>query len=384
MHYHSLVTLLSTSVLLAAASPLPDLCSIRSSLNANKAVAGSDVDRLAHLPVSNLISPGVTLPLARRVNSTGSANLVKFDRERAQAKKSYPRPPGGGAVRGASAASGGVFDAPATSRTVSYTVTVLIGDPPTSYELLIDTGSSNTFVGAGKKFVPSKSAQATEYAVSVAYGSGYFGGQEWIDTVTLAEGLTISNQSFGVAVTSNGFEGLDGILGVGPQGLTKGSLVLCPETTIPTVTDNAWDAGSLDRYEIGISFEPTQLAVSNIGELTFGGADPTKYIGELQYVPMTTIEPASNYVGYVQSIRYGDKGPVLKETAGILDTGTTLTLIASDAFKTYQEYTGAVADNSTGLLRISKEQYGNLENLYFKIGRVGLRIHCRHGIIVAG
>lgn len=45
--------------------------------------------------------------------------------------------------------------------------------------------------------------------------------------------------------------------------------------------------------------------------------------------PLTTVSPASHFVGYDQSIRYGDMGSVLDTAAGILDTGTTLVLIAS-------------------------------------------------------
>ena len=38
-------------------------------------------------------------------------------------------------------------------------------------------------------------------------------GEEVTDTVTLAPGLAIANQSIGVAVESEGFTGLDGIIG---------------------------------------------------------------------------------------------------------------------------------------------------------------------------
>ena len=38
-------------------------------------------------------------------------------------------------------------------------------------------------------------------------------GQEVTDTVTLAPGLAIANQSIGVAVESERFTGLDGIIG---------------------------------------------------------------------------------------------------------------------------------------------------------------------------
>ena len=41
----------------------------------------------------------------------------------------------------------------------------------------------------------------------------YISGEEFIDTVSLASGLTIPQQSIGVAEISEGFEGVDGILG---------------------------------------------------------------------------------------------------------------------------------------------------------------------------
>ena len=52
--------------------------------------------------------------------------------------------------------------------------------------------------------------------------------------------------------------------------------------------------------------------------------------------------------------------------------GTTLILIASDAFSRYEHATGGVLDNTTGLLTITSHQYNNLKSLFFKIG--GVRI----------
>jgi cathepsin E len=94
----------------------------------------------------------------------------------------------------------------------------------------VDTGSSNTWVGAGKKYVrTSTSVQTSDRVVclalyrfgsppdkflqSVTYGSGEFSGNEFTDTVSLGSGLTITKQSIGVATSSQGFQGVDGILG---------------------------------------------------------------------------------------------------------------------------------------------------------------------------
>lgn len=49
-------------------------------------------------------------------------------------------------------------------------------------------------------------------------------------------------------------------------------------------------------------------------------------------------------------------------------TGTTLTLIASDAYSAYKNATGATLDYNTGFLSITSAQYSKLKNLDFKIG----------------
>jgi len=47
--------------------------------------------------------------------------------------------------------------------------------------------------------------------------------------------------------------------------------------------------------------------------------------------------------------------------------GTTLIYLASDAFTSYQQATGAVLDNDTGLLRLTRAQFRNLKSLFFTI-----------------
>ena len=57
----------------------------------------------------------------------------------------------------------------ATNNGLKYTVDVNIGSPATSYKLIVDTGSSNTWVGAGKKFVRTQSSHALGKGVGVHY-----------------------------------------------------------------------------------------------------------------------------------------------------------------------------------------------------------------------
>lgn len=70
-----------------------------------------------------------------------------------------------------------------------------------------------------------------------------------------------------------------------------------------------------------------------------------RYTGEITYTPITTTSPASMYWGINQDVTYGQNGTsLLSGNAGIVDTGTTLLLLASDAFTKYQQATGATMD----------------------------------------
>jgi hypothetical protein len=67
------------------------------------------------------------------------------------------------------------------------------------------------------------------------------------------------------------------------------------------------------------------------------------HVGDIHYVPITKKYPANRYWGVDQTISYG-KDKVILQSAGIIDTGTTLLLLATDAFQAYQTTTGAVVD----------------------------------------
>ncbi|KIJ66218.1 hypothetical protein HYDPIDRAFT_86415 [Hydnomerulius pinastri MD-312] len=318
---------------------------------------------IAATPVEVRTSP-VTLPFAKRINTTGGAiKLVEHDQARAAALKDR-----------ADAISSGKLDRrtasiAVTNEAVSYIAAVGVGSPATTYNLIVDTGSSNTWVGAGTAYVKTSTSESTGEAVAVSYGSGSFSGEEYTDTVTLGSGLTITKQSIGVATTSTGFTGVDGIVGIGPLDLTEGTLTNDETATIPTVTDNLYSEGTIAQTVVGVFFAPTTSDDDTNGELTFGGVDTTKYTGTLTYTPLTTTYPASYYWGINESITYGST-TILAETAGIVDTGTTLILLASNAYSKYQSATGSTLDNNTGLLRLTTAQYDKLENLNFNIGSV--------------
>ncbi|KAJ7621411.1 acid protease [Roridomyces roridus] len=340
----------------------------------------------------------VTLPISKRVNLTGTRTLL----ERDLARVTHLRDKAHARLSGQPLASRAVISDQVFNEATTYLAAVDVGTPPTTFALIIDTGSSNTWVGATTPFVNTATTVSTGQSVAVSYGSGDFQvrhyppnlpelnkpqgygapcgitfsladhrallpGTEVLDTVTLAPGLTITNQSIGVASSSDGFEGVDGILGIGPVDLTLDTLSPDTNSAIPTVTDNLFTQGTITQNLIGISFEPTNVDEIQNGELTFGGTDSTKFTGEIHFAPVTTVAPASEFWGITQSVRYGASTTIFNNLAGIVDTGTTLLLLPTSGFNTYTRATGAVEDATTGLLRVTNAQFNKLQSLFFTI-----------------
>jgi cathepsin E len=247
-------------------------------------------------------------------------------------------------------------------------MSVGVGEPATEYNLVIDTGSSNTWVGAKESYVRTSTSTNTGESFSVTYGSGSVKGTEFFDTVTIAPGLVISQQSIGVASKYSGdLNGLDGILGLGPVDLTSGTLS-DTSAQIPTVVDNLFSQGTITSNLIGLSFEPVVSRHGTYGEITFGGVDSSKFTGSLSFAPITSTSPANQFWGVDASITYGHGQTLMSTTAGIVDSGTSLMLIASDVFQKFKEITGAAMDEATGLLKLSAKKYHNLHPLFFNIG----------------
>ena len=76
----------------------------------------------------------------------------------------------------------------------------------------------------------------------MAYGSGQVSGTEKIGPVSYA-GATVRRQSFGAATTATGFDGVDGIIGFGPVGLTKNTVT--GTGLVPTFMDNLYKQRSI-------------------------------------------------------------------------------------------------------------------------------------------
>ncbi|KAG0704564.1 acid protease [Suillus ampliporus] len=266
--------------------------------------------------------------------------------------------------------SGSPTTAPASDFAyVQYTTSVGVGSPATYYNLVVDTGSSNTFVGTDKKYVRTSTSVPTGQDVNVTYGLGFFSGVEYYDTVTLGPDLVIAKQLIGNALQSADFEGVDGIIGVGPVDLTQGTLSPDTNALIPTIMDNALEQGLIKKRILGVSFAPATTYNDTNGALTYGGIDHALYTGKITYAPLTETHPAAHYWGInVTDSTYGSHTVIPQSTAGIVDTGTIL-LLADDFFAAYLDaIPGAYLDNNFGIPVIPSSSVADMQPLNFKIG----------------
>ncbi|KAG2361605.1 aspartic peptidase domain-containing protein, partial [Suillus spraguei] len=297
----------------------------------------------------------ITLPMTRRLAFSNVSDLLRHDEALIAALTEYN-------------AHGRRDSVPLKNFHWGYTVSVDIGNPTRTYELIVDSASAITWVGGHTQYV---SSTGTNIGVPVGgtYQYGSFQGTLFEDSMTFGtDELSIDRMRFGVASTSQDFV-FDGVLGIGPRGLTRGILD-SPEATLPTVADSLVQRGAIHEPIVGIFFQPMGVGAPLIGdgEISFGGANRQRYTGTIRYTGITAIPPSSQYWGIRQRITYGDT-LILDYTAGIVNCGYTFLYIASDAFERYQAATGGTMNAANGLLQISLRQYFRLRNLYFNIGR---------------
>ncbi|KAH9036490.1 aspartic peptidase A1 [Lactarius pseudohatsudake] len=279
----------------------------------------------------------VSLPIARHLNITGAHDLIRKDQARARNMFAASKVKRSGS--------------PAVSITnlaVAYGANVGIGSPPTFYSLLIDTGCGNIGIGGGKAYV--RTGSSTPLPGSACDTCGVGSCEEFSDIVTLSPTF-VFRASIGVASTSTGFQGFDGVLGIGPTVGTSSSLV-----------GNLFSQGIITANLVSVSFEPTTNTSITNGELTIGGTDPTRFTGTITFIPGTATFPASEFGGIDESIRYGASTTILSTTAGIVDSGTTLILIATGKYP-------------VSLKRmITSTQFSNLQSLFFTAGGISFEL----------
>ncbi|KAF8317956.1 acid protease [Clavulina sp. PMI_390] len=234
-----------------------------------------------------------------------------------------------------------------------------------TFKLVIDTGSSNLWAGAGAKVASSCGTPAGgKFAVS--YGSGKVSGIEKTGPVSYG-GITIAKQSFGSASEATGFNNVDGIIGFGPVDLTEETV--SGLKTVPTFMNNLYKQHKIPTEVVGMYFAPEKGSDTDDanGEITLGGVDSKKHTGTITYFPKSTTSPYSRYWGIATAgLTYGST-PLQGHANAIVDTGTTLIQIPASAYAEFIKTAGGEADQSTGVTRFKTAP---TKNFNFKIGSV--------------
>ena len=125
-------------------------------------------------PIIQVRDRGTTLPFVARLNVSGST-LPEIDRAHVAGLKERARKLQNDSThfQDKRQSSFGVIN-----EAVFYVASVGVGTPASLFELIIDTGSSNTWVGSGRAFVETTSSQTNGQLMEVTYGSGFVVGQQ--------------------------------------------------------------------------------------------------------------------------------------------------------------------------------------------------------------
>ena len=216
-------------------------------------------------------------------------------------------------------------------RNVEYLIEIDIGTPPTTFKLIADTGSSNTWVSGSscssvgcsnmQKFYKKVSStwRSSDKQFNLSYGTGSCSGVLGTDEVVVG-GFNF-RMSIGIATIVDSFfekvPDTDGILGLGLGSLSAGN--------VPSLVDSMNQNYKIfSMYLSSSSFFPHHPS-----QITFGGTNPDLYIGTIDYVPLLRFKGA--YLYYIIKFDgfWVDGHPVTmtcNPCRAVIDSGTSLLL----------------------------------------------------------
>ncbi|XP_067913826.1 pepsin A-like [Heterodontus francisci] len=254
----------------------------------------------------------------------------------------------------------------------SYYGAISIGNPPQSFTVVFDTGSSNLWVPsiycsensctAHHRYNPSKSStyySANQY-LSIQYGTGSMTGKLGYDTVRVSD-IAVSKQEFGLSVTEPGtvflYAKFDGILGLGYPSLAASGAT--------PVFDNMMSQQLVQEslFSVYLSRGDGQPG----SEILFGGVDPSHYTGQINWVPVTRELYWQILIDKVTI--NGEVAACKKGCSAIVDTGTSLLYGAFRPIKHIQQSIGATRSDN-GEYLINCNDVSTMPNVVFTINGV--------------
>ncbi|OAX43184.1 aspartic peptidase A1 [Rhizopogon vinicolor AM-OR11-026] len=214
----------------------------------------------------------------------------------------------------------------------SYYGTLAIGTPAESFDVILDTGSSDLWVagsscgtacGTSATLNPSSSStfQNLSTPFEITYGSGDAEGYLGQDVVQMA-GFSISNQGF--AVVDSVSEGLltspvSGLLGLGWSSLATSQQTPFWQTLAASgALDSALFAVQLTRYTNDSNAQTLEPG----GVLNMGYTNSSLYTGSIEYIDIPGT-PSYWYLPLDSLTVQGSSVTITSGTIAAIDTGTT-------------------------------------------------------------
>ncbi|XP_072886903.1 pepsin A-like [Hemitrygon akajei] len=252
---------------------------------------------------------------------------------------------------------------------LSYYGAISIGNPPQSFTVVFDTGSSNLWVPSvycsqtpcvkHHRFNPSQSStfRTNNKYLSITYGTGSMTGFLGYDTLRLSN-LVINGQEFGLSETEPGgffsYCNFDGILGLGYPSLAAEGAT--------TVFDNIMSQHLVSQPLFSVYL--TRTNGESGSEVLFGGIDSSRYTGPIYWVPVT-----QEAYWQIEIQRVTVNGQIVacsQGCPGIVDTGTSLIAVGGNYIGNIQQSIGATP-NYYGQYTINCNNIGNMPDVVFTI-----------------
>ncbi|XP_063338224.1 pepsin A-like [Pelmatolapia mariae] len=248
---------------------------------------------------------------------------------------------------------------------LSYYGVISIGNPPQSFQVIFDTGSSNLWVpsiycnSAPCKWYekePRNYLQIVQYLNKCTYFpplvfkfcTGFIFGWQ-------VGGLAVTNQIFGLSQTEAPFMQYmqaDGILGLAYPSLSASGAT--------PVFDNMMNAGLIDQnlFSVYLSSNTQQGSV-----VTFGGVDINHYSGSITWIPLS-----SELYWQITVDSVTVNGQVVACNGGcqaIVDTGTSMIVGPQSDIDNINAWLGAISQNGEYLVNCN--YIGQMPDVTFNI-----------------
>ncbi|KAH0826718.1 aspartic peptidase domain-containing protein [Lanmaoa asiatica] len=216
------------------------------------------------------------------------------------------------------------------------------------FTLVIDTGSSDLWVSGGQKL---KLNSTTNTTVNLTYGIGSAYGNIAYAPVSFG-GYEIDNQAFLSVSKTSDWQGAEGILGLGLDGLSALERTT-KNTSTQSVMANMFAQRPSAPHLIGLALERSDDGEDTAGGfLTIGEYDPQ--FSNVTYTPKNPVTPTSTsrwtiamdamtVHGQHYALKSIVQGTKKGQAIALIDSGTSLAYIPSDAVdEIYGQFSGSV------------------------------------------